>query len=148
LVEVDIVHAKPAQAVVDFGEDRLARQPSAVGAGTHPAIDLGGDDHLVAAGEILDRAAENFLAAAERIAVGGVEEIDAGFERLLDERAAFFLAEAPGMVALVAAAIAMQPRQTRDTSRPVRPSLVYCITEPYPWRNGEGEARKAANSSA
>ena len=101
LVEIDVVHAEPAQAVVDLGHDRLARQAGAVRAGAHPAIDLGGDDDLVAAGEVLDRAAEDLLAVAERIAVRGVEEIDAGFERLLDERAAFFLAQAPGVVALL-----------------------------------------------
>ena len=106
LIEVDIVHAEPAQAVVDLGEDRLARQAGAIGAGTHPAVDLGRDHHLVAAGEILDRPAEDLLAGAERIAIRGVEEIDAGFERLLDERPALLLAEAPGMVAAIAAAIA------------------------------------------
>src|SRR5205823_1997853 len=73
LVKVDIVHAEPTQAVVDLGEDRLTRQSGAIGAGTHPAIDLGGNDDLVAAREILDRAAEDFLAAAERIEAGAAE---------------------------------------------------------------------------
>src|SRR5947209_7949654 len=53
-----------------------------------------------------DRAAEDFLAVAERIAVRGVEEIDACFERLLDERPALLLGEAPGMIAEIAAAVA------------------------------------------
>ena len=65
LIEVDIIHAKPPQAVVDLGEDRFARKPGAIGAGTHPAIHLGGDDDLVAAREILDRAAEDFFTVAE-----------------------------------------------------------------------------------
>ena len=90
------------QAGVDLGQDRLARQAAAVGARAHRAIDLGGDHDLVAPREILDRAAEDLLAAAEGIAIGGVEEIDAGFERLLDERPALLLAEAPGMVAQIA----------------------------------------------
>jgi hypothetical protein len=55
-----------------------------LGPGAHPAIALGGNDHLVTPREILDRAAEDFFAVAERIAVGGVEEIDPGLERLLD----------------------------------------------------------------
>ena len=84
----------------------LRDSPCAVRSRAHPAIDLGGDDDLVAAGEILDRAAEDLLAAAERVAVRRVEEVDAGFERTLDEGAALFLAEAPGVVALVALAIA------------------------------------------
>ena len=74
LIEIDIIHAEPAQAVVDLGEDRLARQPGAIGAGTHPTVDLGGYDDLVAAREILGRAAEDFLAVAQRIAVRGVEK--------------------------------------------------------------------------
>src|SRR5436853_2754626 len=106
LVKVDIVHAEPTQAVVDLGENRLARQSGAIGAGTHPAIDLGSNDDLVAAREILDRAAEDFLAVAERIAVRGVEEIDACFECLLDEGPALLLGEAPGMIAKIPAAVA------------------------------------------
>jgi hypothetical protein len=62
LIEVDVIHAEPAQAVVDLGEDRLPRKPGPVGAGTHPAINLGGDHDLVAACEIFDRAGEDFLA--------------------------------------------------------------------------------------
>jgi hypothetical protein len=64
------------------------------------------NDDLVAAREILDRSAEDFLAVAERIAVRGVEEIDACFERLLDERPALRLGEAPGMIAEIGAAVA------------------------------------------
>src|SRR5437762_5145435 len=106
LIEVDILHAEPAQAVVDLGEDRFTRQPGAIGAGPHSAIDFGGDDDLVAAREILDRAAEDFLAVAERIAVRGVEKIDACFDRLLDEGPALRLGEAPGMIAEIASAVA------------------------------------------
>ena len=60
---------------------------------------------LVATREILDRAAKYFLAATERVTVCSVEEIDAGLERALDEWPAFLLAEAPRVVAPVAAAI-------------------------------------------
>src|SRR3954453_20506549 len=67
---------------------------------------LGSDDHLIAPGEVLDRTAEDLLAIPERIAVRRVEEIDAGFERTLDERAALLLAKAPGMITAVTAAIA------------------------------------------
>src|SRR5581483_6028401 len=97
--------AEPGQAGVDLGEDRLARQAGAIGPGPHAAIDLGGDNDLVAPREVLDGAAEAFFAVAERIAVRGVEEIDPGFERLLDERPALLFAEAPGVIAAVAAAI-------------------------------------------
>src|SRR6516164_5127849 len=106
LIEVDIIHTEPTQAVVDLGEDRFSRKPGAIGAGTHPAVHLGGDDNLVAAPEILNRPAEDFFTVAERIAIGGIEEIDARFERLLNEWPALLLREAPGMIPEIAAAIA------------------------------------------
>src|SRR5439155_2409370 len=85
LVEVDVIGAEAPQARVDLGHDRLARHAGAIGSRPHPAIDLGSDDDLVSSGEILDRTPENLLAAAERIAVRRVEEIDPGVERTLDE---------------------------------------------------------------
>ena len=115
LVEVDIIHAEPVQAGVDLAHDCLARQAAAVRTGTHPAIHFGRDDHLVAAGEVLDSPAEDLLAAAERITVRGVEEIDAAFECPLDERAGFLLGEAPGMVAAIGGAVAHAAEaDTRD----------------------------------
>jgi hypothetical protein len=51
-------------------------------------------------------AAENLLAGAGRIDVGGVEEVDAGFQRTLDEGPAVLFAEAPRMVAALGVAIA------------------------------------------
>src|SRR5204862_6411839 len=115
LVEVDIIHAEPVQAGVDLAHDCFARQAAAVRTGAHPAIYLGRNDHLVAAGEILDSPSEDLLAAAERITVRGVEEIDAAFECLLDERAGFLLGEAPGMVAAIGGAVAHAAEaDTRD----------------------------------
>jgi hypothetical protein len=97
LVEIDEIGAEPAQAVVDFTEDRLARQSGAVRPRPHPAIDLGREHDVLAADEILQRAADDFLRRAVRIDIGGVEEIDAELERLLDQRATFFLIERPRM---------------------------------------------------
>src|SRR5205823_6639221 len=62
LVEVDVIHAEPAQAGVDLAHDCFARQAAAVRTGAHPAIYLGRNDHLVAAGEILDSPSEDLLA--------------------------------------------------------------------------------------
>jgi hypothetical protein len=45
---------------------------------------------------VADCATEDLFAVAERITVGGVEEVDAGFERLLDEGFALLLAERRG----------------------------------------------------
>jgi len=65
LIEVDVIHAEPTQAVVDFGEDRLPRKPGAIRAGTHPAIHLGGYNHLIAPGKVPDCAAQDFFAVAK-----------------------------------------------------------------------------------
>src|SRR5207244_9286016 len=94
------------QAGVDLDHDRLARQAGTVRSRPHPPVDLGRDDDLVAAGEILQRPAEDLLAAAKGIPVRRVEEIDAALERPLDEGTALLLAEAPGMIAPIGDAIA------------------------------------------
>ena len=83
LVQVDVVGAEPAQAGVDLGHDRLARQPGAVRARAHPAVDLGGDHDFVAPREVGQRTADDLLAGAVRVDVGGVEEVDAQVERRL-----------------------------------------------------------------
>src|SRR5207248_51060 len=82
-----------AQAVVDFGHDCLAGEACAVGARAHGMADLRRDDHLVTVGKVLQCAAEDLLAGALGVHVGGVEEVDAGFQRVLDERTAVLLAE-------------------------------------------------------
>jgi hypothetical protein len=95
LVEVDVVHAQAAKAVVDLGHDRSAGQAAAVGALMHLAVDLGGDHHLVAPGEVGQRVAEDLLAGAGRVDVGGVEEVDALLERAPDEPAALLGRQRP-----------------------------------------------------
>jgi hypothetical protein len=67
---------------------------------------LGGDDDLVALGEILERPPQNLLARAVGIHIGGVEEVDAELERLLDEGAALLLAKRPAVIAALGRAIA------------------------------------------
>ena len=76
-VDVHVVGAEPPQAVVDLGHDGLAGQALAVGPGAHRVPDLCADHHVVAVGVIVQRPAEDLLAGAERIQVGGVEEVDA-----------------------------------------------------------------------
>ena len=44
---VHIVHAHPLQALVEAGQQVLARSPLAIGAGPHVVTGLGGDDELV-----------------------------------------------------------------------------------------------------
>src|SRR4029077_14751301 len=56
---------------------------------------LRGDDHLVAAGQLVERPPDNLFADAARVHVGGVEEVDAVLERADEERAAGGLVEDP-----------------------------------------------------
>ena len=87
LVEVDVVRLEPAEAGVDLLQDRLAGQTGAVGPGPHPAVDLGGEDDVLAVGVRLQRPAGVLLAGAGGVDVRGVEGVDAGFERRLDRLA-------------------------------------------------------------
>ena len=64
----------------------LRERPCAVGARAHAAVHLGGDDDLVARGHREQRPAGDLFAGAGRVDVGGVEEVDAGVERLPEER--------------------------------------------------------------
>ena len=88
LVEVDVVHPQPLQRAVDGRHDVLARQAAAVGVLGDRVEHLGGDHHLFAPGQLLDRAAEHGFALATRIHVGGIEEVDAVLDGPLVERAA------------------------------------------------------------
>jgi predicted transcriptional regulator len=56
---------------------------------------LGGDHDLIARGEILQRAPEHLLADALGVHVSRVEEVDAQFDRALDERAAGLFVQHP-----------------------------------------------------
>ena len=117
LIEVDEVGSEAAQAVVDLAQDRLARQAGAVRSRPHPAIDLGCDHDVLAAHEILQRAADDFLRGAVRIDIGGIEKIDAEVERLLDQRPALLLVQRPWMRATIGNAIGhaadAQPRHAQ-----------------------------------
>ena len=58
---------------------------------------LCGDHHLVPSREILERAADNFLACAVGIDIGRVEERDAELKGTLDEGPALLLVQSLGM---------------------------------------------------
>jgi hypothetical protein len=82
LVQVDVIEAEPPEALIDRVEDVAARQPGVVDALADPAAHLG-RDHQVAAphAEPAQRLADQPLALALVVDVGGVEEVDAGVER-------------------------------------------------------------------
>lgn len=95
LVEVDVVGAEAAQAVIDLGKDRLARQAGTVRTRAHRVPDLCGDEDVVAVGEVIQRPAQDLFAGTLRVHVRGVEEVDARLDRLLDERTALLLGQRP-----------------------------------------------------
>ena len=84
LVEVDPVGAEPAQAVLDLAHDPAARVAELVRVVAHRAVDLRGEHDVVApaAGQ---RLADDLLGLAARVDVGGVDEVDAGVERAVDD---------------------------------------------------------------
>src|SRR5215211_6054043 len=119
LVQVDVVRPKPLQAVIDLAQDRLARQPLTVRSFTHLAVQLGGDDDLVAIGEVPQSAAEDLLAPSNGVHIRRVEEIDPKVKRFLDDRPAVLLVEDP----LVDPTFRVpEPHTAKADSRHVHPS--------------------------
>lgn len=97
LVKVDAIDPEPSQAVVDLRHDGDARHALSVGTRTHPRPDLRGDHHLFAPREVLQRPANDLLAGAVGIDVGGVKEVYANFERAPDDRPALLVVQSPRM---------------------------------------------------
>ena len=99
LQQVDIVHTETAQAVVDRAQDLRPGKPFRQIADL--VIDLGGDNHLVAAGKVAQSTADDLFATAVGVAVCGIEEVDAAFNGVLDERATALFRKRPGVSAAV-----------------------------------------------
>ena len=70
-------------------EDPFARRAALVGTRTHDAVELGGDDPVVAL--VADGAADHLLGLAAVVDVGGVDEVDAGVARRGDHALRFGL---------------------------------------------------------
>ena len=99
LIEVDVVSAQTLEALVEFKEDLFAGKTFGVGVVAHGVEELGGDDGVFALGVGLEEAAEELFAGAYGVDVGGVEEVDAEVEGLLEEGLAVGLVEGPGVAA-------------------------------------------------
>jgi hypothetical protein len=95
LVQVHVVRVETLEACIDLGHDRLARQAAAVGIVAHREVHFRGEYDFLAFREVAQRPPENFFALAVGVHIGDVEEVDAGFERALDERSARFLVQLP-----------------------------------------------------
>ena len=83
LVEVDVVGAEPAQAGLALADDPPARVAVMFGSVAHRAVHLGREDDVVAAAG--ERLADDLLRLAGGVHVGGVDEVDAGVERGVDD---------------------------------------------------------------
>ena len=91
LVEVDIVRAQAREREVDLLEDLLAREAAV-------AVDREVElcrQHVRIARPIRQRPAEEFLGAAARVDVRGVDEVDPDLERLRDHASACSLPTPP-----------------------------------------------------
>ena len=86
LVEIDVVGLEAAETGLGLFDDVAAGVALGVGVGlVHRAVDLGGEENagaLAVAGEGL---ADDFLAAAAGVDVGGVDDVDAGVEGGVDD---------------------------------------------------------------
>ena len=137
LVEVHVIGAEAAQAVVDGVHDVLARKSPLVGIVAHRIEYFGGDDDAVArAAEIFQSAAQYLFAYADRIHVRGIEEIDAKFQRALDEGPALLLFKHP--FAPLLRAVSHGAEANRDTFKPVEPRFVYSIEKLNSFQGGFG----------
>ena len=114
LVEVDPVGAEAAQAGFALLDDPAARVAELVRAVAHRAVHLGREHDLVAAA--FERLADDLLGLAARVDVGGVDEVDAGVERL------WMIRTDSSWSGLPQAPNIMAPRQSGLTLTPVRPS--------------------------
>ena len=105
LIQVDIVRLQAPQAGLDLLEDRRAGEPLSVRPLSHPAPDLGRQDHSVA--PAVQGLADDLLAAAAAVDVRGVQKVDPRVERAVDHT------QGEGLVGLIAEGHAAQA-QLRD----------------------------------
>src|SRR5699024_5230802 len=88
-VQVQVIGAQPPEGAVDLPQDGLAGKAAGV------EVDLGGDHHLVPGDAAFEGAAQIFFAGARRVAVGGVEKVDAQLQRVADDLFALGFVQGP-----------------------------------------------------
>ena len=83
LVEVDPVGTQAPQRVLDLGDDPAARTAAVVRVLVHRHTELRGQHDIVATA--LERLADDLLRLAGGVDVGGVDEVDPGVQRAVDD---------------------------------------------------------------
>jgi hypothetical protein len=84
LVEVDPVGLEAAQRVLDLADDPSPGAPLLVGFLAHRHVELGGEDDVVAAAAS-EGFADDLLGLALGVDVSGIDEVDSGVERGVDD---------------------------------------------------------------
>ena len=87
MVDVDVVRAQTAQAAFERLAQMGARRTLIVWPGAGRKSGFGGDEHLVALA--FERLPEDLFRSPLRIAVGGVEQVDARVEAEIHQSASF-----------------------------------------------------------
>src|SRR5579864_3765517 len=111
LIQVDVIHSQTTERVIASLQNMLAAEASAVGAGTHHPVDLGGQDDVVTRGHLIEVKPGDLFAQPSRVNIGGIKEIDSGIESYREVLARVFFVDMPSASALrpfrhLAAAIA------------------------------------------
>ena len=88
-IEVQVVGAQSPERSIDLAMDGLGRKPSLI------EVDLGGDDHPVAACMLSKRLSQIFLTGPSRVAVGCIKEGDAQVQCVRNDRVGPFLIQCP-----------------------------------------------------
>ena len=95
LIEIDIIGAETLQAMLDFSQECFARKAAPLGSariGLNTLVAITTSSRLAKS-----RKARPTISSLTpiRIHVGGIEEIDAGFESAFEETAALLFVQAP-----------------------------------------------------
>ena len=88
-IEVQVVGAQSPERSIDLAMDGLGRKPSLI------EVDLGGDDHPVAACMLAKRLSQVLFAGSVRVAVRCIEEGDAQIQCVRNDRVGPFLIQCP-----------------------------------------------------
>src|SRR5581483_1467763 len=83
LVKIDVIDAKPTQAVLAGTQDVLARQPRIIRSTTHRHPHLSRQHNLLAA--LLNRLTEDLLRGTLRIDISGVDQVDATLQAQINQ---------------------------------------------------------------
>src|SRR5919198_1291189 len=83
LVKVDVVGLKATQRIFDGSREPASRTAALIGIVAHRPEYLGGDHDVISAA--FQRLADDLLGLALAVPVGGVDEVDAEIECLVDD---------------------------------------------------------------